>query len=236
MTQIYNDKGVVIPVTILEVGPCSVLQVKREDGQDKYNALKLGFDDKLEFKAKHQQKQDGGKVKAKDIYELDGFRYNRITKPMLGTFKKAGCAPKRYIQEIRVESLDMVKDYKVGDEIRVDMFKPGDVVDLIGTSKGCGFAGVVKRFHFKGNRRTHGTHESFRSLGAVSMGSTPGRIPIGTKMPGHMGDHRVTVQNIEIVKVDPEKNLLFIYGGAPGATNGYLLIQKAIKTKVRKEA
>ncbi|MCK4261772.1 50S ribosomal protein L3 [bacterium] len=196
MTQVFEESGEVIPATILETGPCSIVQKKTRAG-DGYEALQLGFESKKE---------------------------SRINKPLKGHFLKAGVKPKRVIREIKVDNLD---DYQAGDEIKVDIFKAGDWVDVKGISKGRGFSGVMKRWGFSGGPASHGAHKSHRRVGAIGMSSP--RLFKGKKMPGRMGGRQVTCQNLKVVRVDLAGNLLTVKGAVPGANGGYLLIRKAIK-------
>lgn len=201
MTQIYDDTGAVVPVTLIEAGPCTVLQVKTAEGPDGYNAVKLGFG--------------------------QGKRANKADQ---GQLAKAGLeTPPAIIREVRL-SADGVGQHNVGDTITTaDVFEVGTRVDVTGTSKGRGFAGVMKRHHFRGFVRSHGTHEYFRHGGAIGTRLTPGHVLKGKKMSGQMGNERVTVQNLEIARVDAERNLLFVRGGVPGPKGGYVLVRQAVK-------
>lgn len=203
MTQLFTPSGEVIPVTVIEAGPCTVLQVKSASTRDGYNAIKLGF----------------GKQKV-----------SRATKADLGQLKAAGLEePPEWIQEIRL-SADEVGKRNAGDTLAVaDLFEVGGKVDVIGTSKGRGFAGVMKRHHFAGFVRTHGTHEYLRHGGAIGTRLTPGHVLKGKKMAGQMGNERVTVQNLEIARVDAERNLIFVRGGVPGPKGGLVTVRQAVK-------
>ena len=186
-TQIFSDAGEAIPVTILEAGSNTVVQKKTMD-KDGYSALQLAF----------------GERKA-----------SRTTKALAGHYKKAGVAPQRVLRESRLTA-DELAGYEVGQQIQVDMFAVGQRVDVIGTSKGRGFAGVIKRHHFKLKRASHGTHENFRHTGTVGPGTFPGHVLRGRRMAGHMGAERVTVKNVEVVRVDAKRGLLYVKGGVPG--------------------
>ncbi|HAA80257.1 MAG TPA: 50S ribosomal protein L3 [Thermoanaerobacter sp.] len=199
MTQIFNEKGEVIPVTVIEAGPCVVVQKKTVE-TDGYNAIQVGF----------------GDVKEK-----------RLTKPLIGHFKKAGVPFKRYLREFR---LDDISGYEVGSEIKVDIFKPGDRVDVTGISKGKGFAGVVKRYGANRGPMSHGS-KYHRRVGSMGATTDPGRTFKGKIMPGHMGHERVTIQNLEVVKVDPELNLLLVKGSVPGPKGSLLIIKDSVKSK-----
>jgi large subunit ribosomal protein L3 len=199
MTQIFDEEGDVVPVTVVATGPCSVIQVKTQDING-YSALQLGFEERKE---KH------------------------TTKGELGHFHKAGLAPKRFVREIRLEN-DPTEEAGSQLTVS-DIFEGVKKVDVTGISKGCGFSGVMKRHNFKGFIRTHGTHEFFRHGGSIGCRLTPGRVFLGKAMPGQMGNQRVTVQNLTIAKIDAEQNLLFIKGGLPGKNGGYLVIRHAVK-------
>lgn len=193
-----------VPVTNIKVGPCVVTQVKHED-KDKYWAVQLGFDTK---------------------------KLSRVNKPLKGHLKgaiKKDKAP-RFLREVKV---DEKPDFKIGDQVVVtDIFKPGDVVAVTGTSKGKGFAGVVKRWGFAGGPRTHGQSDRLRAPGSIGQGTTPGRVWKGKKMAGRMGSDQVTVKNLVVVSVEPEENTLAVSGPVPGVRNGLLLIKKLASGKL----
>ena len=193
MTQVFNDRGEVVPVSVIEAGPCIVTQLKSVE-TDGYVAVQVGF----------------GEIRAR-----------LVNKPETGHFQKAGVDPTRYIREIRT---DDTSDDKLGDAIKVDIFQPGMRVKVSGTSKGKGFAGVVKRFHFHGGDMGHGSmiHRKPQSGGATDAA----RTFKGTRKPGQMGNKQVTVRGLRIVRVDPEKNLLLIEGAVPGSDGGLLTIQR----------
>ncbi len=197
MTQIFNDDGEVVPVTVVEAGPCSVIQKKTEE-IDGYNAIQLGFVDTKE---------------------------DKVNKPLKGHFDKYGTAPKKYVKEFKA-FID--NEVEAGDEVTVDIFSVGEKVDVTGTSKGKGFAGTVKRWNFNTGPKTHGSR-NYRLPGAIGAGSDPARVFKGQKMPGHMGRSKVTIQNLEIVKVDPEKNLLLVKGAVPGPKKALLVIKETVK-------
>lgn len=201
MTQIFDEDGSVVPVTVIEAGPCLVIQKKTEK-TDGYNAIQFGFD---EIK----------KVK-------------NVNKPLTGHFKKANITPLKFIKEFRATEEEL-EATEIGSQVSVELFKPGDFVDVTGTSKGKGFAGVVKRHGFKGSPASRGTHEYFRHGGSIGQNMTPGRTMKGKKMPGHMGHERVTVQNLKVVEVRGDTNILMVRGAVPGPTNGYVIIKKAVK-------
>lgn len=172
---------------------------KKTVENDGYNALQLGFDEKKE---------------------------KNTTKPLMGIFKKAGVAPQRFVKELKVDS---VEGYELGQEIKVDTLAEVEFVDITGTSKGKGTAGVMKRHNFGGNRATHGVSRNHRLGGSIGMSAWPGRVLKGKRMAGRLGNEQVTVQNLKVVKVDVENNLLLIKGAVPGAKNGYLVVRPAIK-------
>lgn len=198
MTQIFSDTGEAIPVTVIEAGPCVVVQ-KKTPQVDGYHALQIGFGEKRE---------------------------RLFNKPMKGHFAKANVKPVRFLREIRLEETE---GYEVGQEIKADIFAVGDQVDVVGTSKGKGFAGGIKRHGFHRGPMTHGSKYHRRPGAAAAKG--PARVFKGRKMPGHMGVERVTVQNLEVVKVDAEKNLLAVKGSVPGPRGGLVLIKDSVKAK-----
>jgi large subunit ribosomal protein L3 len=203
MTRAFTETGEAIPVTVLEAGPNSIVQVKNADGVDGYDAVQLGF----------------GKRREKVM-----------NKPELGHFKKAGVDPKRHLFESRL-SPEEVEGLEVGAEVGVDIFEVGQRVDATGVSKGRGFTGVVKRHGFKIKKQTHGTHEYFRHAGSIGAGAWPGRVFKGTRMAGHHGNARSTAQNLEVVRVDGEKNLLFVRGAVPGHKNGIVRVRHTLVGK-----
>ena len=200
MTQLYSESNVIVPVTVVQAGPCTILQKKTLE-KDRYSAIQLGFMDKREILA---------------------------TKADLGHFKVSGSAPKRVVREIRLEATEGA-EFKVGQELKADIFSAGDVVDVVGTSKGKGFQGVMKKHNFAGFESSHGTHEYFRHGGSIGCRLTPGRTFPGKRMGGQMGNVQVTTQNLEVFKVDVERNLIFIRGAVPGPSNGYVTIFQAKK-------
>ena len=208
MTQVFTESGERVPVTAVAAGPC-VVQSKRTPERDGYTALQLGFDDKP---------------------------LRLSSKPVLGALAKANLKPKRYVREIRLAA-GAGDGVEVGAELQVaDYFKPGDFVDVTGTTKGKGFQGVMKRHHMSGFRATHGTHEFFRHGGSVGCRLTPGRVHKGKRMGGHMGDVKRTVQNLKVVEVIAEKNVILISGAIPGGKNGYVIIRTAVKRRPQAQA
>lgn len=199
MTSVYDEAGTAVPVTVIEAGPCVVVQQKNNK-KEGYSAIQLGFADQKE---------------------------QRMIKPALGHFKKAGVSAKRVLREFRVEDSAQVA---VGDVINASAFAEVNFVDVTATSKGRGFQGVVKRYGFGGGRASHGGGWE-RRPGSIGMCEHPGRVFKGKKMPGQMGDYRVTTQNLKVIQVRPEENLIFIKGSIPGATGGIVVIKEALKRK-----
>lgn len=198
MSQIFDERGVAYPVTLIEAGPCYVTQIRRPESEG-YSAVQLGYGET------HPKRLSGGE---------------------LGHLKKgANLPPLRFLREFRTKSLDV----SVGDVMKADVFSVGERVDVIGTSKGKGFAGGVKRFHFAGGPKTHGQSDRHRAPGSNGSGTTPGRVYKGSRRPGHMGDDRVTVQSLKVVLVDPERNLIGVHGAVPGSKGGLVIINEARK-------
>ncbi len=197
MTQIFDETGVVHPVTVVEAGPCVVTQVKTADS-DGYGAVQLGFG-------------------------LD----KRLTKPERGHRQASGFMS-RTLREVKA---DDPAEFQVGQVLTADVFAAGEVVDVTGTSKGRGFQGGVKRHGFRGGPKTHGQSDRLRAPGSIGSSATPGRVFKGLRMAGHMGDERVTVQNLRIARVDVERNLLLIEGSVPGPNKGLVIIRRAVKAK-----
>ena len=198
MTQIFNENGIVVPVTVIEAGPCTVTQVKTEE-TDGYTSIQLGFGD---VKEKH------------------------LNKPLKGHFAKSKLALKKHLREFRVSNVDEVK---VGDEIKVDVFEQGDKVDIQGITKGKGFQGVIKRHGQHRGPMGHGSMYH-RRPGSMGSTSTPGRVYKGKKLPGHMGCETVTIQNLDVVKIDTDKNVILVKGSVPGAKGAILKIKKSVKS------
>jgi len=197
MTQIFTEKGLMVPVTVLEAGPCVVVQKKTMEN-DGYEAVQIGFSE----------------VKPK-----------RVTKPVKGHFDKAKVTPKKYLREFRLED---ISDLNIGSEIKADVFEAGEKVDISGTSKGKGFQGAIKRHGQHRGPMAHGS-KYHRGLGSMGAATSPGRVPKGKKMPGHMGAKRVTVQNLEIARVDADRNLLLIKGAVPGPRGTVLFVKNTVK-------
>ncbi len=198
MTQIFDETGKVIPVTVIEAGPCTVVQKKTVEN-DGYESVQLGFEDLADKK---------------------------VTKPMKGHFEKAGVSAKKYLKEFRLENCAA---YNVGDVLKADVFAAGDKIDVVGTSKGKGYAGVVKRWNAHSQEHTHGVGPVHRSVGSTGANTDPSRVMPGKHMPGHLGAEQVTVQNLEIVKVDAEANMIAIRGAVPGPKGGVVFIKNTVK-------
>ena len=213
MTQIFNADGVLVPVTVLEAGPCVVTQIKTVEN-DGYSAVQVGFGDKKE---KVVEKDANGK---KSVAHRHG-----VNKAEQGHFKKAGVAPTRYLRELK---LDNAAELEVGSELTVSQFAAGERIDVSGVSKGHGFSGVIQRWNQHTGPMAHGS-KYHRSVGSMGANSDPSRVFKNKHMPGHFGVERVTVQNLEIVKVDEERNLLLIKGAVPGANGGLLLVRNTCK-------
>jgi len=199
MTQIFDENGAAIPVTVIEAGPCYITQVRTVDS-DGYSAVQMGF----------------GEVKPK-----------RLTGGQLGHLKRNNLSlpPLRFLREFRVKTVEVNE----GDKLSVDVFVVGDRVDIVGSSKGRGFAGAVKRYHFSGGPKTHGQSDRHRAPGSRGSGTTPGRTYKGARGPGHMGDERVTAQNLKVVLLDTDRNLIGVRGSVPGSRGGLVLIKEARK-------
>ena len=207
MTQVYLENGQAVPVTVLQAGPCVVVQRKSR---------------KPHTNSKGLSKADG--YEAVQLGLVEERKAKRINKPTAGHFKKTGgdLPPCRVLREFRVDAKD---ETKVGDKVSVEMFAPGDIINVIGVSKGKGFQGVVKRHHFRGGAATNGSM-FHRSPGSIGASAFPSRVLKGMRAAGHMGSDRVTVKNLTVVRVDAEKNILVVRGAVPGAGGGYLVIRK----------
>ena len=198
MTQIFDEKGNAVAVTVIEAGPCVVVQKKTEEN-DGYTAVQFGFGD---------------------------VKTTKVNKPMKGHFEKADVAPKKTLREFRFDDCDA---YNVGDIVKADVFAAGDKVDVVGVSKGKGYAGVIKRWNHSRLKESHGTGPVARHAGSLGACSSPSRVYKGMKGAGHLGAERVTVQNLKVVKVDAENNLIAICGAVPGPRGGLILISDSVK-------
>jgi large subunit ribosomal protein L3 len=206
MTQVFGADGERVPVTAIATGPCVVV-AKRTNDKDKYTAIQIGFEER---------------------------KPSLVNRAEAAYFEKAQVKAPRLVREIRLPEADAAK-YQVGQVIRAaDVFEKGITVDVVGRSKGKGFQGVLKRHKLGGSRNTHGTHEFFRHGGSIGCRLTPGRVHKGKRMSGHMGDERVTLQNLEVFEVLGDDNVLLVRGNVPGGKNGYVLVQRAVKKTVYK--
>jgi large subunit ribosomal protein L3 len=201
MAQVFLDDGTAVPCTVIQAGPCVVVQRRSKD-KEGYDAVQLGL---VEF-----------------------VKPQRVNKPMTGHFKKAGVPPMRYVREVRIG--DAKDETKVGDRVLVDGFAVGESVDVTGISKGRGFAGGVKRWHFRGGDETHGSM-FHRAPGGIGASSFPSRVWPGQHMPGHLGNARQTAKHLRVVKIDTEENLLLVRGAVPGPNGGYILVRKSRPAK-----
>lgn len=210
MTQIFDEKGKVIPVTVIQAGPVRVVQVKKKDGKDGYDAVQIGFSESKNINKPQLGQQKGMTTSL----EVAGGKYT----------KTVGL---KHLREVKTTDIN---SHEIGQTITVDqLFKNDELVDVSGTSKGRGFAGVMKRHNFSGGPRTHGQSDRQRTPGSIGPGTTPGHVVKGMRMAGHMGNERVTTQNLKVVRVDAEKNLLLVKGAVPGANGGLVIIRKAVK-------
>ncbi len=198
MTQTFDEHARVVPVTVIQAGPCTVAQVKSPE-RDGYSAVQLAFGD---------------------------VKRGKVTKPRAGHFAKAGVEPRRHLVELRTAD---AADYRPGQELKADVFAPGDRLDVVGVSKGKGTAGVMKRHGFAGLSASHGTERKHRSPGSVGACATPARIFKGMRMSGHMGHERVTVLNLEVVRADRDRNLLLVRGAVPGPKGGLVMLRSSVK-------
>jgi len=198
MTQIFDDKGKVVPVTVIEAGPCVVVQKKTAEN-DGYEAVQLGFHD---------------------------IKERKLSKPEIGHMKKAGVPAKKHLKEFRLED---ISQFNIGDELKADVFAEGDKIDVTGTSRGKGFSGVVKRYNKGRNRMSHGGGPVHRHAGSMGAGTDPARIFKGKMGAGQMGAEQVTVQNLDVVKVDPELNMIAVRGAIPGPRGGLVYLKNTVK-------
>lgn len=204
MTQVFED-GVLVPVSVIELGPCSVVQVKTKE-KDGYEAIQLGFSSVKESKVNDKTKE------------------RRENKPQVGHFQKAKIAPKKHLREVPVEAN---AKYEVGATLDLSLFADVKIVTVVGTNKGKGMAGGMKRYGFHGMRASHGVHETHRHVGSIGMRGTPGRVLPLKKMPGHMGNVQRTCKNLKVIKIDKERNLLLVKGTVPGANGNLVIVKKS---------
>ena len=216
MTQIYDSTGRVIPVTVLQVGPCHVLQLRTE-ARDGYEAVQLGYLDKRRRLAIRSVRGH--------VAKLDSKRQRRRAAAGVAAVSKAGCEPKRFVREFR----GSIDGYEVGQELSVDVFSQIKAVDVVGTSKGRGTAGAMKRHNFHGQRASHGVKKVHRHVGGTGCSADPARLFKGKKMAGRYGNARCTARNLEVVQVDSENNLLVVRGAVPGPNGGFVTIRETNK-------
>ena len=219
MTQIFDEKGKVIPVTVVEAGPCVITQKKTVEN-DGYAAVQIGFGD---IKLKNQNGSGKGERQRSEKHQDKPVN---VTMPLLGHFAKANVAPKKTLKEFRFDDISALN---VGDVIKADVFAVGDKVDVSGTSKGKGYAGTIKRWNFHRLRETHGSGPVVRHGGSLGPISDPSRVFKGKKMAGHLGAEKVTIQNLTIAKIDAENNLIAIKGAIPGPNKGIVVISESVK-------
>jgi large subunit ribosomal protein L3 len=211
MTQVFDEQGDRVGVTVVDVDSNVVVQLKSQEGPEGYSAVKLGFDEA------HRLDKEGEDSEW------------RLSSPEVGVFESAGIdVPRRHLREFRVEESDL-EEYEVGQELGADLFREGSWIDVEGTSKGRGFTGVVKRHNFSGSPMSHGTHEYYRHGGSIGQSADPARVFPGLKMPGQSGNRQVTIQNLRVVRVLEDENAIAIKGGIPGPKGGLVLIRSAAK-------
>jgi large subunit ribosomal protein L3 len=203
MVQLFDKEGRVVGATLMEAGPCTVVQVKSDETRNR-SVVQLGF---------------------------ENIEESKLTRPLAGHFRKAGVPPKRYLKEVKIDNED---SYEVGQELRADVFHVGQRVDVTGTSKGKGFAGMVKRYHARGGPESHGSM-FHRRVGSIGSSAFPSRVWKGKKLPGHLGNKPVTVTNLEVLQVRPEENLLVLKGCVPGPPKTIVFVRNSVKKKVKKE-
>jgi large subunit ribosomal protein L3 len=216
MTQIYDETGRVIPVTVIHAGPCDVLQLRTAE-RDGYEAVQIGFLDKPRRLARRSERGH--------VARLDSKRSKRLSMGGVELLSKANCEPKRFIREFRAA----VGDIAIGQQLTVSLFAEVRAVDVTGTSKGRGTSGVIRRHHFAGQRASHGVKKVHRHPGSSGMNTFPARVFKGKKMAGRLGNERVTARNLKVVKVDADQNLLLVRGAVPGPNGGYLIIRQTNK-------
>jgi len=218
MTQIYNEGGELVPVTAIEAGPCVVLQVRTQE-RDGYEAVQIGFGDKPRRLASRSERGH--------VAELSSKRRKGRQDAGVELLEKAGCEPKRYIREFRTDGEDA--SYEVGQELTVSQFADIPFIDVIGTSKGRGFGGVMKRHNFKGQRASHGVKRVHRHGGSIGMSADPSRVLKGTRMAGRYGGKRITTRHLKVVRLDEESNVILVKGAVPGPNGGQVVLRHTTK-------
>lgn len=232
MTQVYDEGGRLTPVTVIEAGPCTVLQLRTPE-RDGYEAVQLGFDDKLSQKDQGRPAEQRNRARATrpergHVASLNSKRQKARQEAGVEPAPKAKCEPKRIVREFRTDGED--HGCEVGQELTIELFAEVSHVDVIGTSKGRGTAGVMKRHNFSGQRASHGVKRVHRHGGSIGMSADPARVLKGTRMPGRYGNAQTTVRHLKVVQVDPENNMLLVRGAVPGPNGGYVMIRKTNKT------
>ena len=226
MTQVFDpESGVATPVTVIEAGPCKVLQLRTED-KDGYSAVQLGYDDKKRpAKDRRSRQSQAARSERGHVADIKSKRAAALAAKGVEVPAKAGCEPKKFIRELRGDT----EGFEVGQDVDVNILEEIKAVDVIGISKGRGFAGVMKRHNFSGQRATHCVKKCHRHAGGTGMSAWPSRTFKGKRMAGHYGSSRVTVRNLNLHRIDAENNLLLVEGAVPGANGGYLIIQETNK-------
>ena len=224
-TQVYGEDGELIPVTVIEAGPCVVLQLRTKD-RDGYEAVQLGFDDKP-VRRKGDEVQSPSRAERGHVRNIKSKRQEQLQAAGVEPTAKAGCEAKRFIREFRTDGED--HGLEVGQKLGVGHIAEIGFVDVIGTSKGRGTAGVMKRHNFSGQRASHGVKRVHRHGGSIGMSADPSRVLKGTRMAGRYGNSRITVRNLKIVRIDEENNMLLVRGAIPGPNGGYVMIRKTNK-------
>tara|TARA_Y100000588_G_scaffold269506_1_gene284904 strand:- start:1953 stop:2684 length:732 start_codon:yes stop_codon:yes gene_type:complete len=227
MTQVYTDDGDLIPVTVVEAGPCVVLQLKTVE-RDGYEAVQLGFlDKKRPVGGRRTRGSQASRSERGHVVGLSSKRSKARAEAGVEPVEKANCEPKKFVREFRVDGENV--DLEVGQTLTVELFAEMSHVDVVGTSKGRGFAGVMKRHNFAGQRASHGVKRVHRHGGGIGMSADPARVLKGTRMPGRYGNARSTVRHMQVVRIDAETNSMLIKGGVPGPPGGYVLIRPTNK-------
>ena len=227
MTQVYNEDGDMVPVTVIEAGPCVVLQLRTLE-RDGYEAVQLGYDDKKRpVGGRRSRSGQARRSERGHVAALSSKRSKARAEAGVEAVEKAGSEPKRFIREFRVDGEDA--DFEVGQALTVELFAETSHVDVIGTSKGRGFSGVMKRHNFSGQRASHGVKRVHRHAGSIGMSADPARVLKGTRMPGQHGNAQSTVRHLQLVRVDSETDTLLIKGAVPGPPGGYLVIRPTNK-------
>lgn len=231
MTQVYGEDGNIVPVTVLEAGPCTVLQVKTAE-RDGYDAVQVGFDDKLSRKDRERPADQRNRARASRaergrVVQLSSRRQEARKAAGVEPTPKPDCEPKRFIREFRCDGEE--HGCEVGQVLTAEVFADVSHVDVVGTSKGRGTAGVMKRHNFHGQRASHGVKKVHRRVGSIGMSADPARVMKGTRMAGRYGNARSTIRHLKVVRVDPENNMVLVKGAVPGPNGGYVLIRHTNK-------